>query len=635
MNGLQRNLRAVSSTSVLAWAFLSLAIGVWWAAKPYRAFEHDALYYMAEALSRSGLANFSRDLFFRYGSQGEFTPLMAPYASLVAWLGVHVSAWIVTVAGKLAWLVAGWCLARALARTSAQACLALSLVLVLPSFYPSADIFNYGESFATPRLVSEALALLGLAATVAGRRWWGGALVFMAFVAHPLMGAPACAGFLMMVHAAKAEVRPWRRAVVVLGLGMVLALAGAALGVHPLDRLFARYDQAWWDVVALRNDYALVQNWSVPSLMQLAAQCVFLGLAAAMSRAGSAARTLAQSLLIVALVGLAAWLFGCASRNVLLVQLQPWRVLWLTQWLTPILWVAAFPAAWRSWTPSDHTLAALVAAGLLVSPLGTVVLALVAGLLVWAPEQVARHVPAQRQRLLAFGILGTVLLMRLVSLPDLAAISRLTTTYQYPWVQALANEPAPWVTAGWALLHLGSRWSVPLRFAKAACGVSIGLALLSFGSWLAQGERLAHAEEPWAAELRQRLPADAVVYSTEPFPTLWLDLRRAQYADTIHGASALFNRDQALEVERRLRRLSVIGLSNWPANPRAEQGMVHLDADRIRALCREPEIDVVITVGRWNFASEHIQASHGQTLAVFECRQVRLVAQKEARHGGQ
>ena len=138
------------------WLLLGFCLAAWWLASPYLGLAHDAQYYAAEAMRRSGdFDALNRDLFFARGTQGEFSIFPLPYAALTRAIGIQAAALSSTTLVRILWLIAlaGLC-AVALPRRRALA--GLCALLVLPSSYGVMHILAYGEPFATPRHWAEA-----------------------------------------------------------------------------------------------------------------------------------------------------------------------------------------------------------------------------------------------------------------------------------------------------------------------------------------------------------------------------------------------------------------------------------------------------------------------------------------------
>jgi hypothetical protein len=610
----------VSLAHRAVWLSLLLALAAWWVANPYRAFDQDALYYAAEALFRAGLADLSADPFFRHGSQGDFSLFITPYAALIRAVGVDVAALAVTVLGRVLWLWAAARLARALAPSWAAAGLGLALLLWLPNSYEPYRLLSLGEAFAVPRLWAEAACMLALADLVACRHARALWLALLGCGLHPLMGAGALVLVLLLwplpgrLAALSAMSLLTRLTVAALALALL-----AAAGLAPFDRLLLRYDPAWWQIVGTRNFFTVTASWGVGDVALVAAWWLLLGWSAWRHPAGSAPRRLGVGLCVVVAAGLLAWVLACALQAVLGVQVQLWRVLWLLHVVVPLLVVAAL-ARRPLRDPAEQASALLALAVLLTATWSALVLALLLiGLSVpWPALQ--GHLPPARQRRLAGLLLALVLLARLAALPELQQTARSLGSAAQPWLQALTMEPAAGLllTAGlWAAL----RQPVLQRPLALRGLTALAVLLLGSAAWAWGQPALARLQRSpaWVVPLRAALPPGQTVYWRHGLDRTWLDLRRPHYAHPMQGASALFSRPQALELQRRLLRLQAAGLTEgppeWPEFPTQQP----LDARTARWLCEDPALDLVLLEGRWPQATRQLQLEPGQAWSIFEC----------------
>jgi hypothetical protein len=127
-------------------------------------------------------------------------------------------------------------------------------------------------------------------------------------------------------------------------LWWVLApLAGATVvlvmvGVEPFGRATRFVDDEWFSIMLERVPYVLLSHWDWRSVAESTLPVVALLIAL---QIGSAAeRRLVRAVLVVAALGLAAaYLGGDLARNVLILNLQSWRALWLVA-LIGNLWAA-------------------------------------------------------------------------------------------------------------------------------------------------------------------------------------------------------------------------------------------------------------------------------------------------------
>ena len=124
-----------------------LVIGAWMAFHPYTGIVHDARLYAAIALRELYPNVFADDLFFAFGSQGDFTLFTPLFASLVDLLGLHPASLLTVALGQLLWLSGASALAVRLAPNSISAIVGIVLLIVGPAIY-GVDYFRFGEGIA-------------------------------------------------------------------------------------------------------------------------------------------------------------------------------------------------------------------------------------------------------------------------------------------------------------------------------------------------------------------------------------------------------------------------------------------------------------------------------------------------------
>src|SRR5215204_1971217 len=124
------------SNNILSRAALPLLIAtLWLSTRPYLGAVLDAQFYMGQALHALEPAGFADDLYFRFGSQDQFTIFTALYAPVVALLGISVAAMALTVVGNLLWVFALLYLSRALIRDTILRFLSIAAVIAFPNGY--------------------------------------------------------------------------------------------------------------------------------------------------------------------------------------------------------------------------------------------------------------------------------------------------------------------------------------------------------------------------------------------------------------------------------------------------------------------------------------------------------------------
>ncbi|HEX3406380.1 MAG TPA: hypothetical protein VHS81_04005 [Caulobacteraceae bacterium] len=469
---------------------------------------------------------------------------------------------------------------------------ALIALAWLPADYGAAGVFHFAESFATARLWAEAAGLAALALALAaeratpergtdGRRRLAraGQLALTALCAaiHPIMALPVVGAGLAL-----AAWRDWRWLALPAAAGAALIGAGLA-GAPMAARLFQSLDPAWRAVTAERTPVVFPTLWPATSWAWIVCQLTTLALAARALEGPSRRLVIAAAGL-----GIAGLAVSLAWPNLLVVQLQPWRTLWLTA----VMATGALPivgwALWRQGGAGRAALAALTLAWVLrdsaAATAGCSLLAL--ALSAWPGDRPFLRPVWIGALGIAAGVGAAVAALRLGA--GLAVFGPITSTP----AAALANA---WRTGLQVPLGLAAALTLAIagtrlsgRWMRAAGAAAAGLlAVLAVLLWDARAPFVRAAEDGRA---RLQLPAAASgagVYWHDGFGAEWLITRRPDWWGRWQGAGMVFDRVQALEWERRRRLAAAAGLA--PAVYRPSEGWpAPLTAVAARALCQAP-----------------------------------------------
>lgn len=533
-----------------------LVVALWAVTRPYEGYVHDAQLYLVQALHRLEPARYAADLFFAYGSQDGYSVSSALYAPLVAALGESRAHLVALVVGYALWLSGLWVLARTIfASGSAAAAAVLAVIALVPIYNPGA--LHYGESSVSPRLYVEATSFFAIAAICLGRNLAAGVLLVCAFALHPIMTLPTLA--LVAVLRFRLTVL---LAVAAAGLGAVLALAFA--GIDPFVRILQRMDAEWFGVVQVRTPAALVQNWILPACLLLVFPVVSCGLVALRGTPMQARLARAVLLLCPALV-LTSWLAGEVLMNLLFLNLQLWRGLWLLTLAGNCLVPAAYALLPREGGSRGLFLAAVVVNlcearfGIAVMPFASAGFALASACTLAAAGGGRWFHSAARIGGSAFAAVATLLF-----LGEVAAVAlqpRLLTVLDVLQRVAL-------VLAGGALLVLAARRGRQI-------GVVLPVLALGVAVWAGL---LADQRTNRMAFLTGAAPVDpAFVAATEGktvyweggLEFLWFRLRQPSYFSCYQAAGSMFFRGTAIEHARRAAVLRRLNTSDFAIEPDA------------------------------------------------------------------
>ena len=624
------NTAADRSNRLLAAFCLFLTVALLCCRLPYRGVRHDAILYLAQALARLNPGWAASDFYFAFGSQDRYSLFSLPRAWLLQWASTPV---VDVVALLLSWTVfvaALVTLTQAL--SPRQRWLGVMAVIVASHFYGAARIFGFLEPFLTARTLAEPLALAALAWLLRGRGALAVAALAGSLLFHPLIGVPmAVVMFFYQVN----RDRRW-------GWLLLLALPVAGLtlaGVAPFSGLLRVYDDNWWHAVLQANTAVVIGDWSQADFVAALANLGVLALSVrgrqdALARAGRAA------LAAAAVLCLASYVAVDLLHDVLITQLQLWRILWIVDVLA-LLNLA--PLLAREWArgPAGRLAAVAVFVAYFVadcySPNGWVIVAWAVVALAVAARGVAMN-PAV---VLAASIATVVVGLAATALQVFNALGQLNLTQQgmaiarpfsVPFVMPILMLPL-----ALGLIMAWERGGVARAF-----GATAAVALLTAGvvTWdqRTPWERYVEAAQPGSHPFAKLIPPGAEVYWHGDTLATWLLLQRAQFISANQVSGLLFNRDTAYVGMTRLPYLVALDSGERACSGLARMGadtqqlsMCRLSRTALLGMCRaEPthpgflvaDVDFGTgVVARWRFTPA--DGSAPVSYALYDCAKIR------------
>lgn len=619
---------------------LMTMLALWLATHPWHGIWHDALLYAVQALRRLYPANFRDDLYFLFGSQDAFTVFSPIYAAAIEILGLQGASLALLLAGFALWVAAAVYLSSALLR-GLFFWLGLAMLFAWPADYgPSPDVFRLAEPFLTPRLFAEALGILALACFVRERWVWGMLAAGLALTLHPLMAcAPLLAGVLLRAWG------NWRALAAVGLLGAALAAVLAGAGIPPFERLLLSMDAEWLALVKQRAPMNTWTAWQAQDWVSRSGLAFGLLMPAASLASGMTARLFRCALVTGALGLLASWLGTGLSNNLLLIQCQPWRMLWMTQlcsWLA-LAWLLA--EYWQRGRQLRMLLLVLCLAALARDSLGGAA-ALLAGLALYHQAQ------GNRPPWPAWGNIAVLACLAGLLLAWIAEVNRVTAHTLAPQAH---TEPLQatimWLSVAMKL-GAGGALSTALVVAVWSCAGSERKTgqLLAFGMafgalFLATLYALLPLHRPFdlspageravQAAFLPLVPPGAVIYWQNNAAVSWFVLKRANYASNMQVSGLTFNRGTAVEGARRMRRLERLGGEDAIAsldNVQTALAAKRLPApgnDGLAFVCSDPALDfVVLGTPLSGAVAQARDVEYGKTYYLFDCARMRRLKAK-------
>ena len=589
---------------------------------PYRSRCGDAVLYEFQVANQAEAGRFTGDLFFEFGSQDDhslFSRLMAPPARLI---GRPLLFWLVYLVGNALFYLGLIRLFQALIPNRVVVVLALVWLAIEQVPVGGRQIFYVSESFTTPRLLANALVLLGLERLLAGRVVVASGLLLGAMALHPLMGF---VGLLVVgVWVLLQAPRPLRWWVLAgLAAGSVM-LAVPAVGMRVLGRM----DPFWFEESRLVGPYLFGTEWSAVDWLRV---CVTLGVVV-LARLSlpwpPRVQLFLTALVVVTVLGIAGTLAACALPYALLVQGQPFRILWLCQILAVPL---ALALGWTWWQRGDCRHRAGTFSLFVIPALG---ISNQMGPMVYLPVSLASILLLAGERVgarRATSILGGLV----VGLGVWSVLQTVTNGWDLTWAWPMR---AAQVDTSLLLISVPCLVEPFLRFLIAVmllvglervlgCGRSFqitsgglalcaqGVALLITHPLIYRDQLLRHEGEiayfrSYVRDHHPDLPRPPTVYwPIGRLEHVWHDLDCCSYFDSLQMAGNVFRRATAVEARRRADlvrrfeteltrhstlimpqdrihdRIALFGLSLKAAAP---------DANDVVRLCSDPRLDYAI-----------------------------------------
>ncbi|MBZ0096141.1 MAG: hypothetical protein K8H75_12340 [Sulfuricella sp.] len=576
-----------------------LLLAIWFLGHPYRGMWHDAVFYAVQAVSLLHPEAYRNDLYFLYGSQDDFTLFSPIYAAFIDLLGLNAATITLLLAGYALWIGAATLLAGKLLR-GFPFWLGLVLIIAMPGDYGAAKL-GYAEYFLTPRLIAEGLTLLSLAMILSGKRLMSLAALLAAFVMHPLVALAGAAFISLYLGYDKPKAA--------LGIGVLAATVVLLLawsGVSPFGHLFSVMDAEWFQLVNARSPYVLWDEWRYEDWGNRTLLAFSLLAAASGTANGSVRRVFLPPLAIGVAALLLFWLGTSLFHNVLLIQLQPWRWLWLTQlfsYLAAAWLVADF---WNHDRVYRLLLLGFVTAWLTLASIGGVLSVLVSGLFVW-------YARSGRAIVIPQNLAALLYLIPLQAAAWWLASAWLDATAEAMIKVGPVHSIEFWLV--WVLLFLpisGGVISVIIfltvwrygadrrKFVHLATVGGIAfLLMLSFAFW---DQRPPRARYYVQQALRDPLPSfsrvipvGAVVYWEDDLQMVWFGLGRASYASIGQTVGLIFNRQTAIEGKRRVDRLAALGVEDGIFAQPGDRGMLRKGGFAgLVHVCHDPVLDFVV-----------------------------------------
>lgn len=529
-----------------AWIGCLVVASAWLGARPYFGIRHDGILYMGQVINRLWPGLLANDMFFRHGSQDQFSLYSRLVAWLLSFLPLLPTEFCLLIAGQVALVWAIWQLIKN--EISPLECwLGLVAVAVTSHWYGGLKVFAYGEEFLTARTFAEPLVLLALAHGM--RRRWGlsMALGLLAMLLHPLIGLSGMA--LLYLQFARGR-RLWPYVLACLIAFCALAFAS----VPPFSQFLVSYDPDWWAVVYRFNRQVALTGWDVQDYQVIAVDVTVLCMALAHLRTGL--RHLIQAALLASAgLCLVSWVGGDLLRNQLVLSLQPWRVLWILHLLATLLIPFVGLGLLRRLPTLKWQTAGLLGLACICAQWENGWALLV----IFVACCLAAHFGVKVGTRLRQVFLGVILMGLLIASLSVVVNSRRLLELQggdstLVAFQVVAMAPfAAFAFYSSILLAIEGRFGSQSALLRGMVVLVVALIACNAVQWDRRNPLLQRIEAriQSAHPFEQHIPAGAEVWWDEQLVGVWGMLHRPSYFHLAQGAGALFNRGTAMQFGQR------------------------------------------------------------------------------------
>lgn len=612
-------------------------LAVWLAVRPWSGIWHDGRLYAAQAMHLLYPEQFQNDLFFMFGSQDQFTLFSPLYSAAIQAFGLDGGSLLLQVVGSALWL-GGACYLLSTFLRGPLLWVALAWLLLLPTDYDPVKSFSLAEPYLTPRIFAEALSMLAIACLLRGKRLWPAFFMTLSLVLHPLMTMAAL--LFCVLYLASGGMR---QALPLLAAGVIAAAAGIALDLLPYQRLLQAMDAAWYAEVT-RSIMVTWDSWSFGEMASRTTVAFSLVLTAAWLSAGWRARFYYCVALVGGLGLLASWLGTSVCHNLLLLQIQPWRALWLVQLVAVLAMGWLLAAFWHRGRVFQFLLAAIMLGVFARDSIGGLVTLAAGAALCWLVSQPAPKPVSNR----TYGLLCCLLLAMLsiwLAQVDAQATGPLGVRH---WNYAV--DVGTGLVWGLSLLRLGGGavlglalmlgiWHFAGRRSAIGWALAAGTALLAVTGalWLRQGYSAhqlkisAEGERAVQAAFVPLIAPQATVYWENELRASWFVLQRSSYASVAQTFGMVFNRGNALEGARRLRRLERLGAPDVVLGKDREDTQRRLAAmkqpgsEELAYACADVALDFVVLTQKMGAlaVAQADDPAFGRSYFLYDCARLR------------
>jgi hypothetical protein len=529
---------------------ISLFSAVWIMTHPYLGIWHDGNLYLGQALFHISPDLYRQDLFFKFGSQDQFTLFSPIYAWAIKQFGLSIA--------PIGMMLIGQCLFAAALLLFCVELFGLEIgfwsacaVALVTHAYGGLNIFSYSETFLTARTFAEPLCLVGLYFLLKSKDKIAlGALLFAALI-HPLTALPCLV--IWWIY----QIRKDKRWMALSG-GVLLLPILAFSNIEPFCKFFQTYDPAWWQSVELVNAHVIPLKWTAANWCAFGFDNVMILFG--LRFIDEKERRFFSTVLLVGVAGVLLSIFATSVfRNVLLTSIQLWRA----HWILHLVAVSAIPYVVFTLWPLRGVVrfaAVLVLLAGYLLPYPAALMAISLAILLY--HQRKREIILSPITKMTFwsGVCLMVMIKSGFKILPLFEVDPVVTLMSMSWSQKIVKSIFAFPVVLLSVLALGRLSKGGVYHRRIAYLGVLLLALLSFYFWdqRTPWQRYLEKDHLEVHPFQQYLTRGGETYWYDQVLAPWVLLKVPSYFDSSQGAGLLFNRGTGMEFARRNKALEVL-----------------------------------------------------------------------------
>jgi len=603
-------LREAESKKVFLFVILSACVYVF--VTPYKGVTHDGVLYTAKAFKLLLPDIFEGDIFFKYGFQDSYTIFPVIYAALIEWTGYHQAALIMAITGQLVFVTG---IGFFIYQVAGKKILPLFMILLV-TVEQYRHIFDLFEFYQTSRPFSAGLVFIFLAA-LTNKQWFMAIVsIVIAVLLHPLIALTGLIVGLFLL--------PWRLAAVFSVLGLAGLVVLVAFNLGPFGNLLQSLDDEWLEVVRMRSPFLFVGDFERLT-WRLLYFFLAINLIAYFSSTEKLRRIFLANIIATTVTVFASWLLIDQFHNVLVTQLQPWRIIFLFY----VISILALAYVLTELSRSSFGRLIIVYITILYLHMG--LLPYWISLLVFVVWYFRRDYgsPARIYQVIAWVILGYVLFHFFLDVKNSYRIG------SNIWDSDLL-QTSLYLLDRWnflillILLCLYVAWTYISRskyVLNAMLLASVVLLISIVDKETGKDRTFGRLTDSATEKLQEMIPVDSEILWSGGLENTWYDLNRRFYVSRPQAASVVFSREYAMTIKERSLPVFNAGFVEGQLDAFGRWGKTvknKPDYSSIVRLCEETSIDFILIENPVVPGADENVQSGNRNIAVFQCSKLNI-----------